>query len=111
MSHELFHCVPVKQAKIAISTIPEVKDNILLIERLKAINPKIFILVTAEKIHDALKLYDLGADYVLLPQVISGEKGLSIVRDVEKISKNKDKFSRIRSQHIKYLADLHRFLY
>lgn len=108
---EIIECLPLKDVNIAISTIPNIDDNILLIARLKKVNPKIFTIVEAEKIHDALKLYNLGADYVILPQVISGEKGLHIVREVEKFASNKEKFSKIREEHIAYLKDLHRFLY
>lgn len=108
---EILECLPLKDVNIAISTIPDINDNILLIAKLKQANPKIFTLVTAEKIHDALKLYNLGADYVILPQVISGEKGLDIVKDAEKISQNREKFTKIREEHVSYLKDLHRFLY
>lgn len=108
---EILECLSLKDVNIVISTIPDINDNILLIAKLKQANPKIFILVTAEKIHDALKLYNLGADYVILPQVISGEKGLNIVKEAEKISQNKEKFAKIREEHVSYLKDLHRFLY
>ncbi|MFH1433108.1 MAG: NAD(P)-binding protein [archaeon] len=63
-----------KQAKIIISTIPELDDNKLLIDKSKNINKKTDILVTANTIDEALELYDEGADYVILPKLISSER-------------------------------------
>lgn len=63
-----------KQAKIIISTIPELDDNKLLIEKSKSVNNKIDILVTSNTIDEALELYDKGADYVILPKLISSER-------------------------------------
>lgn len=110
-STEVIEQLRMKDVNIAISTMPQIDDNMLLIKKLKYANPAIFVLVTAEKIHDALKLYQVGADYVILPHVISGEKGLDIVNDVDKFSKDKNKFKKTREEHIKHLEDLHRFLY
>ncbi|MGB9707709.1 MAG: cation:proton antiporter [Candidatus Pacearchaeota archaeon] len=110
-SDEVIECLPVKDAKIAISTIPNIADNILLIGKLKKLNPQIFMIVEADKIHDALKLYNLGADYVILPQVVGGEKSLDIVKEAENISKNKERLAKLKKEHFEYLKELHRTLY
>jgi len=108
---EVMEQIRMKDVNIAISTIPKIEDNTLLIRKLRQTNPSIFILATAEKIHDALRLYEIGADYVILPHVISGEKSLDIIKEVEKFSRDKGKFTKMKEEHIQYLEDLHRFLY
>lgn len=110
-SADVIEALQLKHVNVAISTIPDIHSNSLLIKKLKLLNPDIFVLVTAEKIHDALRLYEVGADYVILPHVISGEKSLELIKDVEKFSSNKGKFRKTREEHIKHLEELHRFLY
>ena len=40
------------------------------------------VFVTAEKIDEALELYKIGADYVLLPKMITGELGFNLAKRV-----------------------------
>jgi len=63
-----------KQARLIISSIPDVDDNKLLIEKCREINPNTDIFVTANTTDEALELYDAGADYVILPKLISSER-------------------------------------
>jgi len=61
-------------AEIVISTVPRLEDNLLLIEEAKKINPHILVIVTASNIDHALESYSAGADYVVLPKWLAGEK-------------------------------------
>ncbi len=60
--------------KIVISTIPIYDDNLLLINKLKNFNKDTFLFVTAKNIHDALELYRKGADMVIFPEILAGQK-------------------------------------
>ncbi|MBW3014184.1 cation:proton antiporter [Candidatus Woesearchaeota archaeon] len=70
-------------AKILISTIPDFYDNKLLLKRAKTENPAINVFVTAHEVDDALKLYEMGADYVIMPHVLGG-KYVSLIIDSTK---------------------------
>ena len=63
-----------KQARLIISSIPDIDDNKLLIEKCREINQNTDIFVTANTTDEALELYDAGADYVILPKLISSER-------------------------------------
>ena len=60
-----------KKAKIVISTIPELDTN-LSIKNVIGKEKTIFI-PTSHAISDTIKLYDAGADYVIMPHFLGGE--------------------------------------
>jgi len=95
-----------KDLKIVISTVPRKDDNLLIIKSFKERKPNIFVVATAQKIDEALEFYKAGADYVLLPIIIGAEQCLNMIKNL-----NKKEFSNLKSEHIKYLQDLHRYLY
>tara|TARA_Y100000034_G_scaffold135177_1_gene206013 strand:+ start:183 stop:902 length:720 start_codon:yes stop_codon:yes gene_type:complete len=64
--------LPFEHAKLLISTDPVEKDNKLLLKEVEKHNKKIIKLVTANQIHEALVLYDYGADYVIMPHLLGG---------------------------------------
>ncbi len=78
---------------MVISTIPSSKVNKLLTEKVKEVNKKAIIYVTATSVEKALKLYDAGADYVILPHFLGGEHVSLLIEefsaDVGKIIENK----------------------
>lgn len=59
-------------AKLVISTIPDLEDNLLLIESLNKLNKKAKIVVMAYEVANAKVLYKAGADYVVLPHLAGG---------------------------------------
>lgn len=95
-----------KNLKTIISTLPRLEDNLLLLQYFRKAKPSLFIALRAEKIHEALQLYEAGADYVMVPLVISAEQSLDTI---EKLSKHSS--GKLKQDHINYLRDLHRFLY
>lgn len=58
-------------------------DNASLLQGLRQINPKARIILTAESVEEALHLYDLGADYVLLPRVLTAEHLATIIAEAQ----------------------------
>jgi len=98
--------LPLDKLKIVISTIPKKEGNILLTEYFKKSHPNTFIAVTASRIDDALELYDAGADYVMLPLVMSAEHSIEMIKKL-----NKKQFKTLKQEQIKYLRELHRALY
>lgn len=82
---EIQEVVHMSEAYIIVSTIPNIEDNILL---LNAVNeqkqktghsPK--IIVTAYTVWEAHHLYQIGADYVVLPHFLGGKHLASLLKN------------------------------
>ncbi len=97
---EILERLNFKAAEFIISTIPEEKENIMLINKVKRENPKATIFVTALWVDEALSLYDRGADYVILPHFLGGDHVSLILED---ISSDINKLITNKVEHIKEL--------
>ena len=76
---EILNRINLGKAYAIISTIPEITINHAIIRRLKRRNSKATFFSVAENAGDALKLYEAGADYVILPSMLAGEKLTDII--------------------------------
>ncbi|HLE48554.1 MAG TPA: cation:proton antiporter family protein [Patescibacteria group bacterium] len=61
------------QAKMMISTVNVLDTNLVVLNYLKTEGIKIIKIVKALNKHDALQLYDAGADYVIVPEIAAGD--------------------------------------
>jgi voltage-gated potassium channel Kch len=73
----------VDKAKVLVCSI---SDDFLrginnrdLLEILRRMNPHAAIIVTADSSAHALELYELGADYVVLPRVLAADDFMSVI--------------------------------
>ncbi len=66
--------IDLKSLKTVVSTVPDMSSSLALIKKVRSENKKADIFVTAYTIDDALKLYGAGADYVILPHFLGGER-------------------------------------
>jgi len=108
INDEVLEKVDIKNSELIISTIPEIEDNMLLIKKTREINSKVPIFAVATRISEALDLYKAGADYVVLPQIIGGEKVFELIK---KTKKDKSELKDVKKEHLKYLNKIHRILY
>lgn len=99
---EVLEKIKTGNLKTIISTVPNGHDNTYLIKYIKDKNPKIRIIVTANHVHEAAWLYNVGADYVILPHVIGGEKVASMLK---RSSKSKKYWDNLKKDHIKHLVE------
>ncbi len=80
---ETLHHAGVAAAKIVISTIPDTMlkgtDNLKIIKKMRKLCPHAKIIVTAESPARALKMYNEGADYVLLPRIVSAKHLIEVL--------------------------------
>jgi Kef-type K+ transport system membrane component KefB len=95
----------IKQAEMIICTIGDINENILIINKAKEEKFKGKIFVTATEIEDALQLYDIGADYVILPHFLGGEHASVLIKnfdtDINKMLKTKlDHIKELRHRHM-----------
>jgi Kef-type K+ transport system membrane component KefB len=69
--HEVMELASIRRARMVISTVPSVIDNLALLEYIKAGGPK--TIMTSQRRSEALRLYEKGATYVIVPEVVAGE--------------------------------------
>ncbi len=108
MNSEVFARVNVGSAEVIVSTIPDFDDNILLLKKIRNINKKAFVLIVANRIHEAMELYKAGADYVILPQIEGGQSAFELVK---KFKKGNFSVKGVKKKHIQYLNSIHHILY
>lgn len=96
---ELLDEIKVVDAKYIVSTVPDVTANMLLIKKAKADNEGV-VFVTANQVEDALKLYEAGADYVIMPHFLGGEHASLLL---EHVICDFSKLDKIKKSHIEEL--------
>lgn len=88
------------KANLVIITDPDVSDNDQLIKFAKERNYRGPVISTAYWLHDAIKLYELGADYVVVPETVGG-KHLSKI-----LGEEWDELSKIKKQKSRNFEEL-----
>jgi len=88
------------KAQMIVTTFSGKKSNAYIIKKAKLKNKRIKIISTAEHAEDALYLYGIGADYVILPHHLSGEYMASMLED---IGKKKQNLAKIKKSHLNFL--------
>ncbi len=82
-----------RAAKLIVSTVPDVEDNLILLQSMKGTKTK--VVLVAQNKDEAERLYAAGADYVVLPHLVGGRHIANILKgdDIDVIDdlKNKDK--------------------
>jgi Kef-type K+ transport system membrane component KefB len=96
-----------RDAKLLISTIPDKEINATLFNVARRSQPdSIFVATTGEE-KDALELYDLGIDYVIMPQLLGSQHAVSIFQE---FLFNRDGYDMIRHHHLNELSSMHKAL-
>jgi Kef-type K+ transport system membrane component KefB len=86
----------IHEAKLLIATIPDFHDTMTLVEAVQQLRRKPRVIVAANDEAEAIKLYQAGADYVLLPHFVGSTHLAEIVRfHSDKISLRK-----LRKKHL-----------
>lgn len=102
---EILNRLNLEDIELIISTIPEHQDSMLLIKKVRELNPQAVIIVTSYNADDALELYSQGADYVIVPHFLGGEH-LSLL--LEDMTTDLKKFLKIKLDHIRALEERRR---
>ncbi len=83
----------VKETKMIISSIKKFDENMVLLKTMKKHNKNLIIILVANYIQEAIKLYEQGADYVILPHYIGVDHTSLMLEeygfDIEKFMENK----------------------
>jgi Kef-type K+ transport system membrane component KefB len=97
---EMLEELDLKSINMCISTIRDAETDLLVIDRIKEVNPKCIIMIVADQIDSAIELYKHGASYVILPHFLGG-KHISTM--IENYGFDIDKFLKEKISHIDYL--------
>ena len=100
---EILKKINVRTARIVISAIPDLEINRFLLKYIKSLNKNALFIATQNHLHEALKLYELNVDYVIMPHISTSESSISLLKS---LLKNKTSIREIRSRHIKHLLDI-----
>jgi len=99
---EFLEEISIGRAKIVISTIPEFETNNFLVNKVRSENKDSLVLLLSYNIDDAIRLYECGATYVILPHFVGGEFAVKVISeagfDVEKLNSK-------REEHVAYLKE------
>ena len=94
--------LPLEKLQLAVSTIPEFETNEILIRTIKKENKNAVVIVRASSIEDAMRLYRVGADYVLTPHFIGGDY---LAEMIDEVKTNPEGYKKEREKHIKSLLE------
>jgi voltage-gated potassium channel Kch len=70
---EVLEAAQIGKAKLLISTIDNLNDNLLILEQISRSQKKPLGIFTSSSRGNALKLYEAGASYVVVPDVVTGD--------------------------------------
>lgn len=70
---EILDSLNLGKAKLIISTAQDIDDNLILLSEIKRKKVRAVIIVRAATTTDAQSLYQAGAHYVILPEIVSGD--------------------------------------
>jgi len=100
----LWRKLRVDKAKMLILAIPNVTSSMRLLRYAKEINPKIIIFARAHTFKDASNLYEEGADYVCMPEVVGSNIFLKTI--VEYLETNAlNHINVLHGEFVKYLKE------
>lgn len=98
-SIDILESASIANAKLVISAIPDLETNIFVVETVKQMSPKVHVIARALTLPEALQLYDAGADYVVVPMRLTGEK---MLKEAKLLMKG-DGLKAIRNREVKWL--------
>ena len=92
---EVLEQLNLSEAMLIITTVPDLVDNINLIKFAKKNGYAGPIIAASYWLHDAIKLYEIGADYVVVPEEVGGKHVARVLSDhwenLKEIKKTKSK--------------------
>ena len=97
---EVLEQLNLSEAKLIITTVPDLIDNINLIKFAKENGYLGPIIAASYWLHDAIKLYEIGADYVVVPEEVGGKHVARVLADHWE---NLKEIKKTRSKHFEEL--------
>ncbi|MCF7846317.1 MAG: cation:proton antiporter, partial [Candidatus Peribacteraceae bacterium] len=76
---DIFEDLNILRTKMVVSTVKDFKINREIIRQIRAVSRENIIVVVSENEGDAVKLYDEGASYVVMPHMLGGHHVSTII--------------------------------
>lgn len=89
--------------RLIISTVPNYDDNMYIIKKVREHGDKITVFLTTNSVSEALEFYKEGADYVIVPHFLGGEKTSVLLEEFVKRDLKDLKIE--KEEHIKNLKN------
>jgi Kef-type K+ transport system membrane component KefB len=70
---ELYEKLGIEAAEAVVSTVPDLNDNLTFLAEVSKYKKRPMAILTAADKFDAARLYESGADYVLIPHSVGGQ--------------------------------------
>ncbi|MEK7595048.1 MAG: cation:proton antiporter [Patescibacteria group bacterium] len=90
----------ISQTKLVVSTIPDFEANCLLVDRVRRENKEAIIIILSDDVDEALKLYELGTSYVVMPHFVGAEFASNLIKNYKF---EEGLFEKEKSKHREYL--------
>lgn len=68
--------------EMVISTMRHMDDDIYLTQLIKKNHPHVIVLLVCSHLEDAKKLYEAGADYVIMPEYLSANHASKMIEEL-----------------------------
>jgi Kef-type K+ transport system membrane component KefB len=106
---EFLSALPLERARIIIMTLPEVDDQITLIQHVKGLNKKTHIIANLYHEECLGELYAAGADYVMMPHLLGGNWMSGIIREEPLTKRTMKILKRLQKEEMKlrFTAESH----
>jgi len=92
--------LPLNKIKMIVSTVPDLSTNLLILEKVNERNKKCISILVSYHADEAIRLYEEGASYVVVPHFLGGHYTATLI---ETCGTNIDKFLKEKLNHMKYL--------
>lgn len=97
---EFIRMLDMSKLDLAVSTIPDLRTSELLLAEIRRQRKNCIVMMVAHTVKGAQALYELGADYVIMPHFLGGHHASLLVQEH---GFDKDKFLKLKQKHLKYL--------
>jgi len=71
--NEIIKLMNLDKAKMVISTTTNLEDNLTILEQIRGYKVRPASMMTVSTREEGIKLYEAGASYVIVPEVVAGE--------------------------------------
>ncbi len=88
--------------KLSVSTLPDLKTNIILTKTIRRVNKKAVIIALSQTTTDAEELYEAGASYVVMPHYIGAQHTINMILKHETDLKQ---FEEEKEKHLSYIQE------
>lgn len=97
---ELMDEIGMHNVKLVVSTLSDFEVSKQLVQNVSNINPSAVVICHADNKAQALELYELGAEYVMIPHYLGSQE---ISTFIKKSGLKKSEFKDYRNKHMAYL--------